>query len=146
MSGIMIRDDARALELAAARGVVVPPMFEEVREATGTTFRRMFMGWRVSEGEKDRGYVILIPSVDGEDWEIMADGGWSIREARRLFRWIFGEAGMKRVSARCKSTNLKNIRVLESMGFVREGLKRLSDCDVISFGMFREECRFLKEA
>jgi len=146
MTPRMVRDDEGAAQLANARGVVIPPIYEEMRSVTGTHFRRCFIGWRVTDGEKDHGYVILFSSVDGEDYEIMADGGWTMREARSLFRMIFNDMNQPRVSARCKAENTKNISALQRMGFVIEGRKRLTGGDIINLGMIREECRFLKGA
>lgn len=143
----MVRDDEGAMMLAASRGVVVPPIFEEIRKPSGTEFRRMAMGWRVADPEtgESRGYVILFASHDGEDWEIMADGGWTLREARALFRFIFDISEQPRVSARCRAVNFKNLAALQRMGFRIEGRKRLADGDVILLGMLRGECRFLRE-
>lgn len=141
----MIRDDVGAARIAAARGVVIPPIYEEIRDETGLHLRKQFCGWRVTDGEHDHGYVILFSSADGEDFEIMADGGWTLREARALFLMIFEQMGQDRVSARCKADNTKNIRVLKAMGFVEEGRKRLSDGDVVLLGMLARECRFLKK-
>lgn len=145
MRTVLVRDDAGAIEIARQRGVVVPPLFEEVRDALGTQFRRMAMGWVVTGPDRaPRGYVILFASADGEDWEIMADGGWCISGARELFRFIFTQ--QHRVSARCKAVNFRNIRALQRMGFVIEGRKRLVDGDVINFGMLRDECRLIGRA
>lgn len=145
MNTTLVRDDAGAFEIAQQRGVFVPPMFEEIRTTTGTEFRRMAMGWRVVDATNvDRGYVILFASADGEDWEIMADGGWCLSGARALFRFIFSQQA--RVSARCKAMNERNIRLLQRMGFVIEGRKRLDDGDIINFGMLRDECRLLGRA
>ena len=141
----MIRDDEGAARVANARGVVVPPIYEEIRTAAGLMFRKMFIGWRVTDGARDHGYVILFASADGEDYEIMADGGWTLREARKLFRDIFDNMKQTRVSARCKASNVKNIRALKAMGFIEEGRKRILDGDVILLGMTRDECRFLKK-
>jgi hypothetical protein len=142
----IIRNDELAFALAKARGVVVPPIFEEVRTETRVEFRRMAMGWVVAnKSGGPRGYVILFASADGEDWELMADGGWCVSAAREVFRFVFGQ-GQTRVSARCKATNARNLRVLQRMGFAIEGRKRLPDGDIINLGMLREECRLLKEA
>ncbi len=145
MKTVLVRDDAGSFEIARQRGVVVPPIFEEIRTATGTEFRRMAMGWLVvAPDHMPRGYVILFASADGEDWEIMADGGWCLSGARELFRLVFAQQA--RVSARCKAINKRNIRVLQRMGFVIEGRKRLDGGDIINFGMFRDECRLLGRA
>lgn len=146
MSAVMVRDDIRAKQIAADRGIVVPPIYEVAADNTGCAVRQMFMGWVVRDGETERGFVIIFSSIDGEDWEIMADGGWSVKEARRLFRMIFNEANQPRVSARCKSDNMRNISALLRMGFQVEGRKRLPDGEIVMLGMMRDECKLLKEA
>lgn len=141
----MIRDDHGAKELATLRGVVVPPLYEIIASPCGVEARQMFMGWRVVSKQADClcGYVLLVSSADGEDWEIMAEGGWAPDVAGELFRFIFVESAQSRVSARCKADNRRNIAVLKRMGFREEGRKRLSDGDVILLGMLRDECRML---
>lgn len=146
MKTILVRDDDGAARLASERGVVVPPIYEKIETPLGTSFRQMAMGWLVVPacGGAPRGYVILFSSADGEDWEIMADGGWCLSGARTLFRFIFDESGQSRVSARCLLKNGRNIRALLRMGFKVEGRKRLLGGDVVSLGMFRDECVLLK--
>jgi RimJ/RimL family protein N-acetyltransferase len=142
----LIRNDEAAFILAKARGMVVPPIFEEVRTEAGTEFRRMAMGWIIASRDGGpRGFVILFASPDGEDWEVMAHGGWSVWAARDLFRFVFDQ-GQTRVSARCKAANARAIQVFQRFGFRIEGRKRLPDGDVINLGMLREECRLLGRA
>lgn len=141
----LVRDDAAAIAMAQRAGLVVPPIFEKIETPLGVSFRLCAIGWRVSNGAQDVGFVVIFSSVDGEDYEIMADGGWSIQPMRELFRMIFEDMGQVRVSARCKADNTRNIRALHAMGFVEEGRKRLPDGDVITFGMIRKECRLLKK-
>lgn len=138
----LVRNDAEALALVKASGAAAPSVFVE-DERGGLT--RAVSGYVVQDERGEaRGYLLLASSDDGEDYEIHANGGWCLSGARDFFRWLFGEAGQVRVSARCKAVNERNIRVLQRMGFKQEGRKRLPDGDVIFFGMFREECRFLK--
>lgn len=145
MKTILHRDDNAALTMARAMGKALPPVFEEIRDETGTHLRRAACGYLVkTESGEARGYVLIAASDDGEDWEIHAEGGWCISGARSLFRDIFSTQA--RISARCRADNTRNIRVLERMGFKQEGRKRLTGGDVIFFGMLREECRFLKGA
>jgi predicted site-specific integrase-resolvase len=105
----------------------------------------MVMGWRIVEvdGEVERGFVLAIPSIDGQDIEIISDGGWCVNGARKLFAILFGEMRQIRVSARCDARSDRNMRVLRAMGFVEEGRKRLSDRTEVLFGMFASECRIL---
>jgi RimJ/RimL family protein N-acetyltransferase len=141
------RDDGMAIELADKAGWIVPPFFERIDSATGTTFRRMVIGFviRKPDDATPLGFVLLVPSVDGTDHEIIAENGWRLFGARDLFRAIFSSMKQERVTVRVLASNVRNIRVLEKFGFRIEGRKRLASGDIISMGMLREECRFLKE-
>ncbi len=63
----------------------------------------MAMGFVVREvvGGKVRGFVLIVPSSDLKDYEIIADGGWCVGAARKLFGILFDDLKMPRVSARC---------------------------------------------
>lgn len=141
----LIRDDAGALAMARARGLTIPPMFERLDGPLGTTFRAMVMGWRIAEvvSGEDRGFVVIVPSSDLEDYEIISEGGWCVNGARKLFAILFGDMRLPRVSARCDARNLRNIKALRMMGFEIEGRRRLSDRVEVMFGMFAKECRIL---
>jgi hypothetical protein len=144
----MVRDDAGAMMLARQAGLTIPPMFERLDGPLGTTFRAMVMGWRVEEVEsgRERGFIVAVPSSDMEDWEIIAEGGWCVNGARKLFHDLFRVRGLPRVSARCNAENARNIRVLTLMGFVEEGRRRLHDRTEVLFGMLAGECRLLGRA
>lgn len=115
-----------------------------VLEGHGLAVHEPFAGWLcVDRTGMARGACGIFSSQDGEDVEMVMHGGWSLSGARALFREVFGRLGHERISARCLASNIRNIRVLERIGFRQEGRKRLRDGDHIHFGMFREECRLL---
>lgn len=128
------RDLPRAVAFLNARGIHVPiiDMLPNI-------------GWTVIDPNGvQRGGVVLFPSIDGEDFEMIADGGWTVPSARLIFDAVFNQLDQYRLTARCLSSNIKNIRVLQRMGFKIEGQKRCCDGNFVLFGMMREECRLLK--
>lgn len=57
----------------------------------------------------------------GRRWQ----GNGYIHEAlSRLFDWVFGELGFRRLEADIDPRNLPSVRTVERLGFVREGLLR----------------------
>lgn len=147
LSAALVRDDQAALVMAERAGLVIPPLYEVTSHATGVNVQRLMMGFVVFDFVKEApaGFLIMVPSADLRDYEIIAEGGWRVNGARRLFRMIFDEMGQARVSTRCLAGNERNIRVLTRMGFREEGRRRMpGGPDHILFGMTREECRLLK--
>jgi hypothetical protein len=146
---VIVRDDYRAKTYLLSKGIHIPPVYEVSSDATAIMMRQCYMGWVVvprDAEEKDRipcGAVVLSSSADGEDWEMIAEGGWYATGAKQMFSYIFNDRKQERVSARCKASNKRNIKVLERFGFVQEGVKRLSGGDVILFGMTKNECKML---
>jgi [ribosomal protein S5]-alanine N-acetyltransferase len=55
--------------------------------------------------------------------------GYATEAARGLLRWAFGTLDLNRVQAETDTRNLASARVLEKLGFVREGTLR-EDCVV----------------
>jgi hypothetical protein len=127
------RNDAAAIAHLEARGQHCP-VVNGIANA----------GWLVMDRGDVRGAVALIPSLDGEDVEMLADGGWTVPSAKQIMDIVFNEFAHDRLSARCPSTSRKNIRVLERMGFKVEGIKRCAGGDIVQLGMLRNECRLLK--
>lgn len=141
----LVRDDEGARRIIEGLGFFIPPLFEVKRLGMTVTAKSMFVGWRVVDPDgRAHGAVVLSASSDGEDYELIADGGWNVNGARKLFRMIFDDMGQSRVSARCRASNARNIKVLKLFGFVEEGRKRLPDGDIVTFGMLKSECRLLK--
>jgi hypothetical protein len=131
----IIENTAGSAAFLAARGQHVP-----------TVNGLPNFGWTVHEPDiaTPRGAVMLFPSVDGEDVEMLADGGWTAPSARRVFDGVFNRFGHDRLTARCPAKSAKNIRVLQRMGFKIEGIKRCPGGDIVLLGMLKSECRLLK--
>jgi RimJ/RimL family protein N-acetyltransferase len=73
--------------------------------------------------------------------------GYATEAARALLQWAFDTLDLNRVQAQTDTRNLASARVLEKLGFVREGTLR-EDCvvngdvsDSWVFGLLRREWR-----
>jgi len=73
--------------------------------------------------------------------------GYATEAARALLRWAFDTLDLNRVQAETDTRNLASARVLEKLGFVREGTLR-EDCivngevsDSWVYGLLRRECQ-----
>jgi RimJ/RimL family protein N-acetyltransferase len=71
--------------------------------------------------------------------------GYATEAARALLRWAFDTLDLNRVQAEADTRNIASARVLEKLGFVREGTLR-EDCvvngevsDSWVFGLLRRE-------
>lgn len=78
---------------------------------------------------------------------IAAEGNW----ATKTFLWIifdypFRQIGAKMILAPVCSTNAKSIKMLEHMGFVKEGelLGATSEGDLLLYVMRKENCKYLR--
>lgn len=84
----------------------------------------------------------------GYCYDITAWGnGYATEAARELLRWAFEILDLNRVEAETDTRNLASARVLEKLGFVREGTRR-EDCVVNGevsdsgvYGLIRREWR-----
>ena len=68
------------------------------------------------------------------------------RFIKNVFRTIFNDIGVNRVSAMIEHDNVKSIRAIEALGFVREGVMREQSYnmkDLVVYGMLNRECRWL---
>lgn len=66
---------------------------------------------------------------------------------RAAFRYPFLELGCRRIGALVRADNARSLRFTQHIGFVMEGVHREAAApgvDVISFGMLKSECRWLK--
>jgi RimJ/RimL family protein N-acetyltransferase len=74
--------------------------------------------------------------------------GWVTLEfIRAAFRVPFIQLGCRRCSGLVRTDNLAAQRFDEKLGFKREGVLRKADddgCDLIIYGMLREECKWIK--
>lgn len=64
---------------------------------------------------------------------------------RSIFHYPFVQLRCRRMTALVDAKNLKSQRLVEHVGFVREGLMRdaAPNDDVILYGLLKRDCRFL---
>lgn len=77
------------------------------------------------------------------------DPGWARRGTiRAILRYPFAQLGCTRLTALIARDNARAAKLLEGLGFKREGvLRRAYDgtADALVFGMLREECHWLED-
>ena len=83
------------------------------------------------------------------DIEIMGaarPGGIHRRMIRELARYAFDDLQCNHITARVLTDNAPSIRLLERLGFVREGLQRKAQDgrDQILFGLIQEDLRYVQ--
>ena len=71
--------------------------------------------------------------------------GVSRGSLREVFRYPFQACGLLRLSASVSADNSRSIRLIERLGFTKEGVKRQSidGIDEIIYGMLRKECKWI---
>ncbi|MGA8245461.1 MAG: GNAT family protein [Nocardioides sp.] len=103
-----------------------------------------FIGWcGLSRWNSDHRSASLGYCLDEAAW----GHGYATEAARALLHWAFDTLDLNRVQAEADTRNLASARVLEKIGFVREGTLR-EDCvvngkvsDSWVFGLLRREWR-----
>lgn len=76
------------------------------------------------------------------------DRGYATEAARAIVRWAFRRWKLRRIYAQVLEGNLASIRVLEKVGFLREGVRRKHIrkagrwYDAHQFGLLREEVKW----
>ena len=95
-------------------------------------------GWNPDHRSASLGYVLGEP---------MWGHGYATEAARAVLRWAFDTLDLNRVQAETDTRNTPSARVLEKLGFVREGTLR-EDCvvngevsDTWVFGLLGREWR-----
>lgn len=66
---------------------------------------------------------------------------------RACFGYPFNQLRTNRITALVGETNAKSIRLIEHLGFKKEGVIRMANADgtdTILYGMLRNECRWLE--
>ncbi|WP_437074703.1 GNAT family N-acetyltransferase [Streptomyces sp. enrichment culture] len=96
------------------------------------------IGWNPDYRSASLGYVL---------GDAMWGQGYATEAAHALLRWAFETSDLNRVQAETDTRNVASARVLEKLGFVREGTLR-EDCvvngevsDSWVFGLLRREWR-----
>jgi ribosomal-protein-alanine N-acetyltransferase len=103
-----------------------------------------FIGWcGLSRWNPDYRSAALGYCLDAAAW----GQGYATEAARALLEWAFDTLDLNRVQAETDTRNIASARVLEKLGFVREGTLR-EDCvvngdvsDSWVFGLLRREWR-----
>ncbi|MFJ8148790.1 GNAT family N-acetyltransferase [Streptomyces sp. NPDC096048] len=103
-----------------------------------------FVGWcALTEWDPDCRSASLGYCLDAAMW----GHGYATEAARALLRWAFDTLDLNRVQAETDTRNVASARVLEKLGFVREGTLR-EECivngevsDTWVFGLIRREWR-----
>jgi ribosomal-protein-alanine N-acetyltransferase len=101
-----------------------------------------FIGWcSLTRWNPDHRSASLGYCFDEAAW----GHGYATEAARGLLRWAFGTLNLNRVQAETDTRNVASARVLEKLGFVREGTLR-EDCvvngevsDSWVYGLIRRE-------
>jgi RimJ/RimL family protein N-acetyltransferase len=101
-----------------------------------------FIGWcSISDWNRDFRCATLGYSLTDSAW----GQGYATEAVRALLTWSFDALDLNRVEAETDTRNLASARVLEKVGFVREGTMR-EDCivngevsDSWVFGLLRRE-------
>ena len=103
---------------------------------------RMFIGWcSLNRWNPDHRSASLAYCFKDAAW----GRGYATEAARELLRWAFDSLDLNRVQAETDTRNAASARVLEKLGFVREGTVR-EDCvvngevsDSWVYGLIRRE-------
>jgi RimJ/RimL family protein N-acetyltransferase len=102
-----------------------------------------FIGLLVERDGEQVGAVILNDYRPGNNIELTVaiDGPWSTKDFRGIIRYCFER--VRRITMRTRSDNLRAIRMLEALGFQREGAMRewFNGADAIVFGLLKSEQR-----
>jgi RimJ/RimL family protein N-acetyltransferase len=104
----------------------------------------MFIGWcGLSRWNPDHRSAALTYCLDAAAW----GQGYATEAAGTLLQWAFDTLDLNRVQAEADTRNVASARVLEKLGFVREGTLR-EDCvvngevsDSWVYGLLRKEFR-----
>ena len=71
---------------------------------------------------------------------------WSRKNLNTMFSYPFEECGVVRLCGLVSVRNTASLKMMERMGFVREGLYRKyvpNDVDAVVFAMLKEECKWI---
>lgn len=105
-----------------------------------------FIGLIVENNGKKAGAVILNDYTPGQNIELTVhvSGNWTASDVRGIARYCFER--VRRITARTSVNNSRAIRMLEVLGFRREGVMRdwFAESDAILFGLLRSEQRIFR--
>lgn len=84
----------------------------------------------------------------GAEISLYSEGGITRDFIRVCFGYAFDFCKWNRLTALVKPDNKKSIRLIERMGFVKEGVIRCATDngeDLVIYGLLREECKWVAE-
>ncbi|MET4529145.1 GNAT family protein [Bradyrhizobium sp. JR18.2] len=100
-----------------------------------------FIGLLVEREGESVGAVILNDYRPGRNIELTVaiDGPWTTKDFREIIRYCFER--VRRITMRTKCDNARAIKMLEALGFKREGVMRewFEEKDAVVFGLLRSE-------
>jgi L-amino acid N-acyltransferase YncA len=70
---------------------------------------------------------------------------WTRRSLTMFFDWVFGELGLKRLTAQILETNHASLKMCQGIGFVHEGIRRMAapnGKNIIMLGCLASECKY----
>jgi RimJ/RimL family protein N-acetyltransferase len=106
-----------------------------------------FIGLLVENRGKTVGAVMVNDFRPGSNIELtVAIGGpWGIRDFRDIIRYCFARA--RRITMKTRCDNVRALRMLDALGFRREGVMRewFGDADAAVYGLLRSEQRIFRE-
>lgn len=132
---------AAAAELVAAFAADDPDepgwfQYAIERRADGALIGDLAVNLHPNRMQADLGYT-LAPAHQGQ--------GYATEALRRMLDHLLVERGLRRVSAECDARNARSARLLERLGFTREGLRRSNTwikgewTDDLLFGLLSED-------
>jgi len=105
-----------------------------------------YIGLLVTNEYEQIGAVVINDYRPGRNIELTVaiSGPWSVKDFRDIIRYCFER--VRRITFRTRCDNTRAIKMLESLGFRREGIMRewFDDADAIVFGLLRSEQRIYR--
>lgn len=105
-----------------------------------------FVGLLVENNGKQIGAVVLNDFRPGMNLELTVaiSGPWNVSDFRDIIRHCF--KSVRRITMKTRADNMRAIRVLEALGFKREGVMRewFDGADAVVFGLLKSEQRIYR--
>jgi RimJ/RimL family protein N-acetyltransferase len=105
-----------------------------------------FIGLLVERDGQPTGAVIINDYRPKQNIELTVaiSGPWSIRDFRDIIRYCFER--VRRITMKTRADNARAIKMLEALGFKREGVMRewFEGSDAIVFGLLKSEQRIYR--
>jgi hypothetical protein len=105
-----------------------------------------FIGLLIENRDKTVGAVMVNDFRPGSNIEltVVSGGPWAIRDLRDIARYCFRRA--RRITMKTRCDNVRALRMLEALGFRREGVLRewFDGVDAVVYGLLRSEQRIFR--